>query len=98
MKKKYNTFLTEECVNAVTNLIHFYDFMIQNDTKHFNDFVLNLIPILEVIQNLFSIIDVKKQFIMLNQFYSNLFCLKSPLLKQGNLFIFHINNEFQIIT
>lgn len=78
--------MSEESVNSITDLIHFYDFMILNETKYYKDFVMNLIPILEIIQNLFSIIDIKKQFLLLNQFYSNLFCLKSPLLKQGNFF------------
>lgn len=84
-KKKYHSFLSEESVDAIVDLVHFYDFMIQNDSSYYKNFMIDIIPLLEIIRNLFNSIKTQKKLVLFNKFHCRLFQLHSPLLKTVGL-------------
>jgi hypothetical protein len=88
-KKKYNTFLSEESMNAMLDLVNFYDHMIQLDEKYFKCFMLDIMPLLEIIRNLFNIIKSQAKLIMFFEFYQKLFQMQHPSLKAASLWKNH---------
>ena len=56
-------------MNAIVDLTHFYDFMIQRDVKYFKDFMYDIMPLLEVTRNLFNFIKTKDILVMFYEFY-----------------------------
>jgi len=56
-------------MNAMLDLAHFYDQMIQLDPKYYQDFKLDIMPLLDIVRNLFNGIKTKNKLIMFYNFY-----------------------------
>ena len=51
------------------DLAYFYDQMIQLDPKYYQDFKLDIMPLLDIVGNLFNGIKTKHKLIMFYNFY-----------------------------
>ena len=56
-------------MNAILDLAHFYDQMIQLDIKYYHDFIHDIMPLLDIVHNLFNGIKTKNKLIMFYNFY-----------------------------
>ena len=84
-KKKYSSFLSEESINAVLDLTNFYDYMMVNYNKNIMQMFMNeIMPLLDIVRDLFGIINTKKKLVMIYNFYTKLFQIKCPIFKQSN--------------
>ena len=82
---KFLIFLKNEIIQSIVDLTNIYDLLIMQNENLINEFYNDLLPLYELIKNLFKNADHSYKFNLFCKFYSNIFNLKSKGLNNGNL-------------